>query len=294
MSRKAVVSLFALALVAAAPAAHAQFGGVVLDPTQSAHAVVQIGNEEKSLANDVVKIQNGEQVLKTSLAMATTALNTYNQVLTQYNLYHSMMLAPATLYERFLSPQADLMLATQIDNHYSQGTTQPVINAMNTGTGASSAIQLISVPPLTTMLNGYGTSSFAAQEQITAQGATIDLGDSIAATALQAIGTIRAAQLARQTDITNLETATASQDPTATTQMAVLMRINQALLLQLRTMQDANQISGNASLQQIAAQKQQQDAMKAAFRDSNGYQSYYNSNIAPTANGAVNLLTQSY
>jgi hypothetical protein len=294
MSRKAVVSLFALALVAATPVAHAQFGGVVLDPTQSAHAVVQIGNEEKSLANDVVKIQNGEQVLQTSLKMATTALNTYNQVLTQYNLYHSMMLAPQMLYERFLSPQADLYLMTQVSNHYSQGTTQPMINAANTGTGAAAAIQLISVPPLTTMLPGYATSSFAGQQQITAQGATIDLGDSLAATALQAIGTIRAAQLSRQTDITNLETATADQDPTATTQMAVLMRINQALLLQLRSMQDANQISANASLQQIAAQKQQQDAMKVTFRDSSNYQSYYNSNVTPTANGASNMLTDSY
>src|SRR2546422_1185993 len=55
-----------------------------------------------------------------------------------------------------------------------------------------------------------------------------------------------------------------------------LQRINQALLLQLRTQQDANQINANLALQQIVAQKQQQDAMKSAFRDSAGYESYYN------------------
>jgi hypothetical protein len=294
MSKRAVVSVFALALAAAAPVAQAQFGGVVLDPTQSAHAVVQIGNEEKQLANDAIKIENGQQIFTTSLKMAATALQTYSQLQQQYQLTHAMMLAPSTLYSRFLSPQSDLMLMQQSANHYSPGNANPWINSSNTGAGASSSIQLVSVPSLTTMIPGYTTSSMAGQQQIAAQGATIDLGDAVTTTNLQAIGTIRAAQLARQTDITNLETATASTDPTATTEMAVLMRINQALLLQLRTMQDANQINANASLQQLIVQKQQQDAMKAAFRDSNGYENYYNSNITPTATGAANLLTQSY
>jgi len=35
--------------------------------------------------------------------------------------------------------------------------------------------------------------------------------------------------------------------------MAELQRINQALLLQLRTLQDANQINSNLALQQIIA-----------------------------------------
>ena len=76
--------------------------------------------------------------------------------------------------------------------------------------------------------------------------------------------------------------------------MATLQRINQALLLQLRTQQDANQMNANFALQQIVAQKQQQDTMKSAFRDSSGYESYYNANITTTSSGATNLLTQAY
>jgi hypothetical protein len=76
--------------------------------------------------------------------------------------------------------------------------------------------------------------------------------------------------------------------------MAVLQRINRALLLQLRTMQDTNQINANAALQQMVMQKQQQDAMKASFRDSSGYENYYNTNITTTSSGAANLLTQAY
>jgi len=112
-------------------------------------------------------------------------------------------------------------------------------------------------------------------------------------TNLQVLGTIRANQTARQTDIANLETASQTQDPTQQTVMATLQRINQALLLQLRTQQDANQINANLALQQMVAQKQQQDAMKSAFRDSAGYEAYYNANIT-TSGGAANLLTQSY
>jgi hypothetical protein len=113
-------------------------------------------------------------------------------------------------------------------------------------------------------------------------------------TNLQVLGTIRANQAARQTDIANLETASQTQDPSQQTVMATLQRINQALLLQLRTQQDANQINANLALQQMLAQKQEQDAMKSAFRDSAGYESFYNANITTTSSGAANLLTQSY
>ena len=91
-----------------------------------------------------------------------------------------------------------------------------------------------------------------------------------------------------------LEAATQSSDISQQTIMAELQRINQALLLQLRSQQDANQINANLALQQIVAQKQQQDAMKSAFRDSAGYESYYNANIAITSGGAANLLTHAY
>jgi len=144
------------------------------------------------------------------------------------------------------------------------------------------------------MVPGYSTASVAGQQQIAAQGATIDIGDSVMTTNLQVLGTIRANQTARQTDIANLETASQTQDPTQQTVMATLQRINQALLLQLRTQQDANQINADLALQQMIAQKQQQDAMKSAFRDSADYEAYYNANITTTSGGAANLLTQSY
>ena len=279
--------------VALQPAAHAQFGsGIVLDPTQSAHAIVQIGNEEKSIANEAEQIAQGQQIFTNTVKIATTALQAYNVAKQQYDLVHQMILAPNMLYQRFLSPQSDLMLMQQVSNTY--GNSMGWLNASNTGKGAGAAYQQVSVPHTANVVPGYSTSSFAGQQQIAAQGATIDIGDSVMSTNLQALGTIRANQAARQTDISNLENATQSQDASQQTIMATLQRINVALLLELRNQQDANQINANLALQQMVAQKQQQDTMKSAFRDSSGYESYYNANVTTTNSGAANLLTQAY
>ncbi len=196
------------------------------------------------------------------------------------------------LYARFLSPTSDLLLLQQISNTY--GNSMGWLNSANTGNGAAAAYQQVSVPNTANVIPSYNTASVAGRLQIAAQGATVDIADSLMTNNLQALGTIRANQIARQTDIANLEAATQSQDVSQQTIMAELQRINQALLLQLRTQQDANQINANLALQQIVAQKQQQDAMKSAFRDSAGYENYYNANITTTSGGATKLLTQAY
>ncbi len=291
--RKLIVTALAIGLAAALqPAALAQFGGVVFDPTQSIHAVTQIEQQEQSISNQFQQIEQGQQIFTNTVKIATTALQTYNTVMQQYQLTHRMILAPSMLYQRFLSPATDLRMLQQIQNTY--GNSMGWLNSANTGNGAAAAYQQVSVPSTTSIVPGYTSASVAGQLQIAAQGATVDIGDSVMTNNLQMLGTMRANQAARQTDITALEAATQSQDASQQTIMATLQRINQALLLQLRTQQDANQMNANLALQQIVAQKQQQDAMKSAFRDSSGYESYYNANIATTSNGAANLLTQAY
>jgi hypothetical protein len=292
--KKLIATAFAIGLaVVLQPAALAQFGsGIVYDPTQSVHAVTQIEHEEQSISNQFQQIEQGQQIFSNTVKIATTALQAYNVAKQQYQLVHQMILAPSMLYQRFLSPTTDLRLLQQISNTY--GNSMGWLNSANTGNGAAAAYQQISVPTTTSVVPGYITASAAGQLQIAAQGATVDIGDSVMMNNLQMLGTIRANLAARQTDITNLEAATQNQDASQQTIMATLQRINQALLLQLRTQQDANQMNANLALQQIVAQKQQQDAMKSAFRDSAGYESYYNTNIATTSNGAANLLTQAY
>jgi len=292
--KKLIVTALSIGLAAALqPAAHAQFGsGIVYDPTQSVHAITQIEHEEQSISNQFQQIEQGQQIFTNTVKIATTALQAYNVAKQQYNLVHQMILAPRMLYSRFLSPTSDLLLLQQISNTY--GNSMGWLNSANTGKGATASYQQVSVPTTTNVIPGYSTASVAGQLQIAAQGATVDINDSVMTNDLQALGTIRANQTSRQTDIANLEAATQTQDASQQTVMATLQRINQALLLQLRTQQDANQINANLALQQIVAQKQQQDAMKSAFRDSAGYENYYNANITTTSSGSGNLLTQAY
>ena len=269
---------------------HAQFGsGVVYDPTQSAHAITQIENEGRSLENQAQQIENGQQIFTNTVKIAATALQTYNTVQQQYNLYHEMMLAPRLLYSRFLSPMTDLQMLEQVSNTY--GNSAGWVNSANTGKGASASYQQVSVPHTNNIIPGYATASLIAQQQIAAQGATVDLGDTVMSNNLAVLGTIRTNQTSRQTDIANLEAASQSQAPGEQTIMATLQRMNQALLLQLRTMQDANQMNANLALQQIVAQKQQQDTLKTGFQDSASFTNTYQAHVAPAYNGGAQALS---
>ena len=58
--------------------------------------------------------------------------------------------------------------------------------------------------------------------------------------------------------------------------MATLQRINQALLIELRTQQEANQILQAQALQQMIGQKVQQDNLKSLFQVGNSYQQNFN------------------
>jgi len=78
------------AMVSAVPA-HAQFGGVVFDPTASTHAITSIANEEKGLVNQATRIAQGSQAnltlaqqLQQDITMAGTALKIYTQSVQQY------------------------------------------------------------------------------------------------------------------------------------------------------------------------------------------------------------------
>src|SRR6185312_15854269 len=98
---------------------------------------------------------------------------------------------------------------------------------------------------------GYASMSAQGQQAIAAQGATVDLSDAVDASSLQTVGTIRADANQREVDISQLEAASHSTDPAQHTEMATLQRINQALLIELRTQQEANQMLQAQALQQL-------------------------------------------
>lgn len=251
---KTKLILAAAALVAAASVADAQFGsGIVYDPTQSAHAV--------------------QQILQVN-QLYTTTLQTTQNVIGAYNLAQRMATAPSSLYLGYANLGRQFWVPfTQPANTY--GNLQQFINAMATGNGAAGAYQTASIPR-TGEISGYSSLSPQGQQIIAAQGATIDLSDAASASSLQTVGTIRANSTQRESDISQLEAASHSADPAQHTELATLQRINQALLIELRTQQESNQMLQAQALQQMIGQKVQQDNLKALFQTGNAYQQNFN------------------
>ena len=117
--KKLILTAFAIGIATALqPVALAQFGGIVYDPTQSAHAITQIEHEEQSISNQFQQIEQGQQIFSNTVKIATTALQAYNVAKQQYQLVHQMILAPSMLYQRFLSPATDLRMLQQISITY--------------------------------------------------------------------------------------------------------------------------------------------------------------------------------
>lgn len=250
---KVALSTAVLAATLGVLSAHAQFGsGVVFDPTQSAHAIQQIGQ--------------GNQLY-------TTAVATTRNVIGAYNLAQRMASLPQSLYYSYrnLGYQEWYSLIRPANTY---GNSAVWISAASTGYGATPATQQASIPR-TGQIVGYGSLSPEGQQAIAARGATVDLSDAVNASNLQTIGTIRVNSAQREADIAALEAASHSTDPAQHTEMATLQRINQALVIELRTQQETNEILQAQVLQQLVGQKVQQDNLKSLFVTANGYQQHF-------------------
>ena len=295
--RKIIVALLSMGLAGLLPPiAHAQFGsGIVFDPTQSGHAIVQIEHEEQSISNQMQQIENGQQIFSNTVKIASTALQTYNQIVQQYNLYHEMMVAPQTLYGRFLSPQTDLMMTQQIANHYGNGSGAPWVNSSNTGTAAASSIQLASLPPLTATIptsqrqNIRGTAATRRTRRDRGSGRfdschrTPDhwnnQGQSDRAGGRHYCSRKRHKYdrfLAGNGDGGLATNKSRAASPTPH-----------------HAGREPDQRQCCAATDGLAEAAAGRDESQS-FRDSSGYESYYNANIATTSSGAANLLTQAY
>jgi len=251
---KILLTTALLAAILGVSPAHAQLGsGIVFDPTQSAHAVQQIAQANQ---------------------LYTTTVATTRNVIAAYNLARQMASLPETLYSTYsnLGRQQWTAFTTPANTY---GNSSIWIYAASSGYGAKAATQAASID-MTGRIAAYSSLSPQGQREIAAQGATVDLANAVSATNLQMIGTIRADSKQREVDISQLEAASHSADPSQHTEMATLQRINQALLIELRSQQETNQILEAQALQQMVGQKVQQDNLKSLFQTGNSYQQNFN------------------
>jgi hypothetical protein len=246
-SSKSLLSIFVLA-IALAPAAHAQFGsGIVYDPTQSAHAIVQI--------------EQGVQGLQTAEQIYTTAYRTMNQVITTYNLAYQMSRMPQNLAARYKSDFAMWTNFSSASAHDTYGNTTAWINALDLGnpTRAASAysgavIQVQSYP--SSRLSALDSTTQAAVQN---QYASSEIGQATLTSSLSTLGSIRSDSQVFAQKLANLESDTYSTDPSQQTEVGVLAKINTATMLQIHSQQDTNQILAATAAQQALDAKEKLD-----------------------------------
>lgn len=257
-SGKLLSPVFAL-IVALAPAAHAQFGGgIVFDPTQSAHAIQQI--------------EQNVQALQTAEQIYTTTYKTMTQVIAAYNLAYQMSRMPQNLAARY---QSDFAMWTNLTNPSlsaanTSGITSAWINALDLGnpTRAMSAYNGAVIP-----LQSYPGSALSSQDANTQaaiknQYASSELGQATLTSSLSTLGTIRSNSQTFQQKLANLESDTYSTDPGQQTQNALLGKINSATMLQIHSQQDTNQILAAAAAQQALDAKEELDQRNRLINES--------------------------
>jgi hypothetical protein len=253
MKSKIFATAIILAVSAQVVCAQIFGSGIVFDPTQSGHAIQQIAQTNQ---------------------LYTTTVQTTRNVIAAYNLAQRMASLPRELYTSYINlGRQEWIILTRPANTY--GNSLGWINAAMTGSGVSAANQTSSFPRIS-QISGYPSLNTQGQQAIAAQGATVDISDAVNVSNLQTVGTIRANATQREADISQLEAATHSSDPAQHTEMATLQRINQALLIELRTQQETNQILQGQALQEIVGHKVQQDNLKSLFVLGNGYQQDFN------------------
>ena len=254
-----------LAFAATALPAHAQlFGsGIVYDPTQSVHAVSQIRQAEQ---------------------LYTTASQTRDQIVQEYNLARRMAQMPQDLYRRY---SAEFSRWTTLNAADTYGNTADWITAANTGAvdRAASAVTRAGIPLTQFPTSALSSLDPASQAVAKAQLATAELSDGVSAGTLVTLGQIRLRSQALNQQISTLERDTYSTDPNQQTEMAVLGKINAANVMQLRSQQDTNQILSTAALQQMIAAKDQFDAQKRALNQAIYFEQNFTDSIGKVTSG---------
>ena len=186
--------LAALAMVAPA---HAQFGGITFDPTQSAHAIVQIQQASQGLVNQATQIANGSQAnltltqqLVQDIQMAGTALKIYNQSITTYNTIFNNL-------KYFNSKQVwrtaeNALMNTSVQNTY--GETAGLQSQLNGQSQNSSLVWKIMNLAISGTSSSFWSQQVAGQSDRLSTLAHIEAIDAASSQCLAAVGAYQASR----------------------------------------------------------------------------------------------------
>ena len=282
---------FAATLVA--PCAHAQFGsGIVFDPTQSGHAIVQIQQGEQQIQKWATELEKWEEHLQKEEQIYNTALQTKNQIVSAYNLAYQMSRMPQNLEARYKAQWSKWTNMSAMSAPDTYGVTSAWMNALDLGGQAqalqayqNAVVQLQSFPS-----SSYSSMDSNSQATIQNQYATSQLSQGTTVSALATLGTIRSDSESFSTQLANLESDSFSDDSELQTEMAVLGKINTATLLQIHSQQDTNQLLAASVQQQLIAQKQQIDSQNRAINNAIYFQQNFSNTQQKVTSGVSDTM----
>jgi hypothetical protein len=241
-----IVSGLAALVMAVPMSAHAQFGGIVLDPTQSAHAVVQISNEGKGLVNQATQIAQGSQrnltltqQLVQDIQMAGTALKIYNQSITTYNtIYNNLKYFNS---KQIWHTAENALMNSSVQNTY--GETAGLQAQLNGQSQNSSLVWKIMNLAISGTSSSFWSQQIVGQSDRLSTLAHIEAMDAASSQCLAAVGAYQASRR------TNLPANTALNTSIYDTINSTNSEVEQLNLLS---------ISGSQSMEEAHAQGQLQ------------------------------------
>jgi len=238
-----------IAFTSAMPA-HAQFGGVVLDPTQSAHAVIQIGNEGKSLINQATRIAQGSQANLTlsqqliqDVQMAGTALKIYNQSITTYNTIFNNLKYFNT--KQIWKTAENALMNSSVQNSYGETSgLQAQLNGQ--GQNASTVWKIMNLAISGTSSSFWGNQIVGASDRLSTL-AHIEAMDAASTQCLAAVGAYNASRT------TNLPANTALNTSIYDTTASTNSEVEQLNLLNISNAQRMEEQHAQGQLQACMA-----------------------------------------
>ena len=178
-----------------------------------------------------------------------TTTNTYNQIAT-----NARNLTGKGGWRYATAP----LIYPSAPNAY--GTSAGWMKSLNTGLGAAQNYEM-ATSRMASPAGLVGRLSPAGRNQFAEQSATIELGDSAAEHAMSITGATRANAASQAAVLSNLESATLSDDPAQNTEAAILNKVNAAAMIGVRSQQDTNRLLAAIADQQTIAAKVRHDSM---------------------------------
>jgi hypothetical protein len=232
-TRSFILASVFVALAMAIPA-HAQFGGVVFDPTQSAHATQQIITEGKALSLQAEQITQGSQQnltllqqLTQDIQMAGTALKIYNQSITTYNTIFNNLKYFNT--KQIWRTAENALMTSSVQNTY--GETAGLQAQLN-GQGQNSSLvwKIMNLAVSGTSSNFWGQQIVGQSDRLSTL-AHIEAMDAASSQCLAAAGAYQASRTA------NLQANTALDDSVYDTTDNTNSEVEQLNLLNMSNQQ---------------------------------------------------------